>query len=206
MWKFFQTDKNGKPANFEDGQQIVIPISCPPLLPQKCKIFQQPFTSNGKPSGTKDLGTDGSVTPVVYYIPAVQDNDVYITRISFILGYGSSAQGFEFADSGAALANGVQVTYIDNNGDDVTIMNPKANYSFMRASGALLSDTNWEARGFAATGDYGYFVNIYLKDIMPTLGVKLDRGTNQRMTITIRDDCSDSDLFNCHAFGFERFE
>ena len=27
-----------------------------------------------------------------------------------------------------------------------------------------------------------------------------------RMSVLIRDDCTDADLFNCQAFGFERFE
>ena len=67
-------------------------------------------------------------------------------------------------------------------------------------------NTNWETRGFAAAGDYGYFVNINIVDMMPPYGIKLDKGTKQKMSILIRDDCSDADLFNCQAFGFERVE
>ena len=44
----------------------------------------------------------------------------------------------------------------------------------------------------------------------PTLAagntVHLDKGTKQKMSILIRDDCSDADLFNCQVFGFERTE
>jgi len=206
MWKFFQSDKNGTPAVYDDGMQIVSQFTCPPLLPQKNKVFAQKFTTNGLAFGTSEMGVDGSGTSVEYYIGADIDNDRYITRISFILGYGSSAEGFEFADSGSALANGIKISYIRSDGSEVTIMNPKANYSFMRASGSSISITDWEARGFAASGDYGYFVNILLSNIMPPLGVKLDRGTTEKMSILIRDDCTDADLFNCSAFGFERFE
>ena len=206
MWKFLQSDKKGEPAIFEEGKQIIMTAPCPPLLQQKCKVFSQPFTIDGTPGASRDMGIDGSVNPVEFYIHADPENDRYITRISFILGYGTTAQGFEFADSGAALGNGVLVAYFDTHGNEVRVMNPTANYSFMRGSGAPVSDTNWEARGFAATGDYGFFVNIFLKDIMPPLGVKLNRGTTERMVITIRDDCRDADLFNCQAFGFERFE
>ena len=205
MWKFLQSDKSGTPAIFEDGMQVVTNFTCPPLLPQKNKVFSQKFSVDGTAAGSSDLGVSGAGTPVEYYIPADADNDRYITMISFILGYGGSAEGFEFADSGAALANGVKVSYFDTHFEEVTIMNSKANYSFMRASGAPFSRVGGEARGFAATGDYGYFVNIRLADIMPQFGVKLDRGTRQRMSITIRDDCTDADLFNCQAFGFERF-
>ena len=57
-----------------------------------------------------------------------------------------------------------------------------------------------------AAGNYGYFVNINIVDMMPPYGIKLDKGTKQKMSILIRDDCSDADLFNCQAFGFERVE
>jgi len=206
MWKFFQSDSKGEPAKFEDGMQVVTLFTCPPLFPQLNRVFSQKFTTDGTSTGTSEMGVDGSVTPVEYYIPANEDDDRYITRISFILGYGSSAEAYEFADSGAALTNGIKISYFDTHGDEVTIMNPKANYSFMRASGAYISIDNWEARGFAATGDYGYFVNIDLTVIMPPFGVKIDRGTNQRMSLLIRDDCRAADLFNCQSFGFERFE
>ena len=205
MWKFLQSDKNGTPARFEDGFQITSISGNPPLLPQKIKVFSQKFTVTGTAAGSDDLGVSGAAIPVEYFIPADDDSDRYITRISFVLGYSGSAEAYEFADSGAALANGVLVSYTDTYFDEITIMNPKSNYSFMRASGAQVSLTGWEARGFAATGDYGYFVNISISDIVPPLGIKLDRGTSQKMSITIRDDCTDADLFNCQAFGFERF-
>ena len=206
MWKFFQSDSNGTPAVFEDGLQIVSAFTCPPLLPQKNKIFSQKFTTTGLSGGTSEMGVNAAAAQVEYYIPADVDNDRYITRITFILGYGTSAQGWEFADSGGALTNGVKVSYTDTYGDEVTIMNPKSNYSFLRASGVNSSIENWQSRGFAAVGDYGFFVNIFFTDIMPPYGVKLDRGTNQKMSVIIRDNCSDADLFNCQAFGFERFE
>lgn len=37
-------------------------------------------------------------------------------------------------------------------------------------------------------------------------GIKLDRGTNERLTIRIRDDATAAVTFNCIAYGFERFE
>jgi len=189
-----------------EGEQLVSLYTCPPLLPQKNKVFSQHFTDDGTASGSNDLGVDGSATAVEYWIPADGDNDRYIVTLSSILGYGGSAELFEFADSGAALTNGVKLSYTDTHGAETTIMNPKANYSFQRASFAPISTDIWEDRGFAGTGDYGYFVTIDLSRIMPPYGVKLDRGTKQKMTITIRDDCTDADLFNCAAFGFERFE
>jgi hypothetical protein len=199
-------DGNEQDAYVKDHALVVTQYSCPPLLPQKNRVFSRKFTDDGLANGTSEMGVDGSTTPVEYYIPADDDNDVYITRLSFILGYGTSAWGYEFADSGAALTNGLKISYTDTTGYEVTIMNPKANYSFMRASGLQVSIADWEARGFAAAGDYGLFSNISLLDMVPPLGIKLDRGTKQKISILVRDDCTDADLFNCSAFGFERFE
>jgi len=206
MWKFLQSDKSGNPAQFEDGKQLVMPVACPPLIPHKCFVFSQKVTTTGLPSGSDDLGIDGSVTSVDFWIPADSDNDRYISTLSFICGYGTSAEMWEFADKNSALTNGVKVAYNDTNGDERIIMNPKANYSFQRSSLKPFSATGWEDRGFAATGDYGWLATIPLDRIMPPFGIKLDRGTKQKLTITIRDDCTDADLFNCQAFGFERFE
>jgi len=201
MYKFIQADESGVPVEIStDNHPIITASGYPPLIKQKVKIFSQ-FFLNGT---SNDLGIDGSVAESEFCINADEDNDIYLTRITFILGYGGSGEMYEFADSGAALTNGVKVFYFDSFGDEVTIMNPKANLSFMRASGIPVTNTNWETRGFAARGDYGYFVNISLTDLMPPYGIKLDRGTKQRACIIIRDDCTDADLFNCNAFGFER--
>jgi hypothetical protein len=124
-----------------------------------------------------------------------------------LLGYGAAAQGWEFADANTALTNGVRLFYVDNKGAEIEIGNYKNNTDFMRASlRDGISIDNWEARGFGTVGDYGFLISIDLTQLMPPYGVKLDRGTQQKMTITIRDDCTDADTFNCKAFGFERFE
>jgi len=170
-------------------------------------VWGQKFTVNGEPTGSSDLGIDGSVTPVDYYIPADTDNDIYITKLSFVMGYGATTYLWKFADSAGALTNGVNIHYTDTYGNDVVIGNPKANYDFLRLS---LSDgivpTAWELRHLGATNDYGMLCAVDLTKYMPPYGIKLDRGTTQRMTITIRDDCRDADDFNCRAFGFVRFE
>lgn len=206
--KIIDGSGSGKAVDVVDGGALLVSqFLNPPLLPQKIKVFSQKFSDDGLATGTTEMGVDGSVTPVDYYIEACkEDCDRYIATLSIILGYGSSADLYEFADSAAQLTNGIKLSYEDTNGDEITIMNPKANFSFQRASFAPVSNVNWESRGFAAAGDYGYFTTIDLTRIVPPYGVKLDKGTNQRIKFTIRDDCTDADLFNCAAFGFDRFE
>ena len=278
MWKFLQSDKNGTPAIFEDGMQVVTQFTCPPLLPQKNIIFGQKFTTDGIASGPSamnvavgvnrtdgvvtsgsvtltsatsnftgathitiadtgdignailgeykivthnsvtsidldripctdsDTGVDLSINNSTFYIKADPDDDVYITNISVICGYGTTADLFEFADKGTALTNGILIAYDHPTKGSVTIANPKVNYDFIRMGLVDVCPTSWQIQSLVANNDYGWIVNLPLSKIMPPYGIKLDRGTTEKMSITIRDDCSSADVFNMRAFGFERFE
>jgi hypothetical protein len=43
--------------------------------------------------------------------------------------------------------------------------------------------------------------------MMPPFGIKLDAGTNHKLTATIRDNVgTDADTFNILARGFDRFK
>lgn len=188
------------------GGELLVAVSVnPPLLPQKTRVLSQMLTVDGTLTGSDDMGVDGSVTPVNFWIAAAPDADRYITAMSFILGYGGTAQLYEFADTAAALTNGVKIAYTAAEGE-ILIANLKTNYSFMRASLIPLSNNNWQSRGFTVLNDYGYFITIALREHMIPNGVKLDKGTLQRLSVTIQDDCTDADLMNCSVFGFERFE
>jgi len=190
-----------------NGEVLVSSTGCPPLLPQKCIVFGQKLTDDGLSSGSDDLGIDGSTTAVDFWVPASETRDRYITRLSIIVGYGASAPMYDFVDSGSPLTNGVLIFYRNKDGLEVTIGNPTTNYSFLRLAIADgIVPTAWELRNLGASNDYGYIIAVDLTRIMPPYGVKLDRGTSEQITIRIRDDCTDADIFNCRAFGFERLE
>ena len=124
--------KDNHIAYVDDQNGLIVSVaSCPPLIPQKNKIYSQKLQTS---AGSDDMGIDAdAVGNTEFYISADNDNDIYITYLSFIMGYGSSADLHEFADSTAALSNGVRVYYSNNEGVETTIMNPKSNYSFMRS-------------------------------------------------------------------------
>ena len=198
--------ESGQQAKVLDNGEVLVSLyTCPPLLPQKNKVFSQFLTDDGTTSGSEDLGVTGSATNVNYWVPADGEDDIYIARVSFLVGYGSSAEGYEFADKGGALANGVRIFYVDTEGDEIEILNYQKNSDLWRLSDTRFA-TAWEIRHLAVNGDYGFLVGIDLMKLVPPYGVKLDRGTSQKITVAIRDDCTDADDFNCKAFGFKRFE
>jgi len=194
-------------AKVLDDSLLVTKNDAPPMLPQYREIFSQYFTVDGTAAGSHDLGVDGSATAVDYWIPAHQERDTYISKIVFLVGYGASAYLWDFADAGAALTNGVKIWYRNTYSNFIVIDSPKSNSDFLRLG---LTDgnipTSWELRHLGATNDYGYMLSIDLSKIMYPYGIKLDAGTSQKFYITIQDDCTDADDFNCKAFGFERFE
>ena len=189
----------------DDRELSVIAAPYPPLVPQKVRPFRQKFTDNGLASGNDDMSVDGSSVSVDYFIDADQSNDRYITTINFIVGYGTSGQPNEWGD-GSQLANGVRIFYTSTLGEVDVHDGIKSNQDFFRLSFAPVP-TAWEVRHVNALNDFGYFITLDLTKLGFPFGIKLDRGTKQSLTISIRDNvAADVDSFNAIAYGIDRFE
>jgi len=188
-----------------DGERLVISASYPALVPQKVRPFRQYLTDDGLSTGSNDMGIDGSATNVDFYIKAHESDDRYITSLNFIVGYGGSGQPYEWAD-GPAVTNGFEISYSNNTGSYIIHEGVKSNQDMFRLSFSPIP-TGWELRGINANNDYGYFVSMDITKMGLPFGIKLDRGTNQVLKITVRDNLgSAADSFNCIAYGFDRFE
>lgn len=206
MFPFTKHDPdNGQGSHVTiDGEDFVTSMGVPPLRPQKQIPFRQYFTDDGLANGTKQMGVDGSVTNVDYYIEADEDNDRYISSLSFIIGYGATAQPNEFAD-GLALTNGVRIFYDSGKGESDLHDAIKTNQDMFRLSLKPVP-TAWEVRHVNANNDYGYFISTEFNRWGFKHGIKLEHGTKQRFVIRIRDDITFADSFNCIAYGFDRFK
>lgn len=189
----------------KDRSLHVISHQEPPLQKQKMKPFRQYFTDDGTTSGSNDMGVDGSSTNQDFYIKADSSNDIYINIMNFIVAYGTSGEPNQWAD-GTVLTNGVRIFYESVDGEIDIHDSIKNNQDLFRLTTNLIP-ANWEIRHVGATNDYGYFISFDLKTLGFPYGIKLDRGSDQRITIRIRDNAGTSaDTFNCIAYGFERFE
>ncbi len=202
------TDARGtknKVAVHEDGALGVISHPEPPFLPQKTEPFIQLFTDDGTSDGSSDMAIDGSVTNVKFYIPSHPDHDRYITELNILVAYAAAGAPFKWAD-GVALTNGSTLTYTGVTGTRTLHSGITSNQDLMRVNKNGVSPA-WEVRHTNANNDYGFFTSISLSDMMPPFGIKLDAGTNQKLTLTVRDNTGlDADTFNILAIGFDRFE
>lgn len=188
----------------ENKALLVSVLPYPALGEQKSRVFRQYFTSTGLSTGSNDMGVDGSSTPANFFIPASATDDRYIANLSFIVGYGTTGEPHEFAD-GTVLTNGVRLYYVSDQGEIDVHDGIKSNQDLLRMSLAPVTST-WEVRHVNATNDYGYFVSMDLTKVQPPYGLKLDAGSNQRLYLTVRDNATNADSFNCIAYGFDRFK
>jgi hypothetical protein len=203
--KIYSADGTKHGATVSDQCGLYVQqISAPPLLPQKMELFRQYLTTDGTASGSNDMGVDGSSTNVDFYVEASPTVDRYLTNLSFIVGYGTSGQPFQWAD-GTALSNGTRLFYTSDRGEKDIHDGMKSNEDVFRLTFDRL-DANWQVRGVGSSNDYGYFITCHLDQFVPPYGIKLDKGSKQRLTARIRDNAgTDADLFNCIAYGFDRF-
>lgn len=188
-----------------DGELCVIAAPFPSLADQKVQPFRQYLTDDGTISGSNDMGVDGSVTNVDFYISADSVNDRYITTLNFAVAYGSIGKPYLWAD-GAALTNGTRLFYENPRGEVDIHEGMKSNQDLFRLTFNQIP-TAWEVRHVNANNDYGYFISMDLTKLSSAFGLKLDRGTDQRLICRIRDDAGTlADTFNVIAYGFDRFK
>ena len=197
----------GKEARVEDEALLISQRPCPPLLPLKSRIFRQYMTNDGLPTGSEDMQVVGTpAAPIQFWIPAHETDDRYIAAISFMIAdAGASLNKF---GNIAALANGCRLFY-DSLEVEVEIHGLlQSNFDFIRL---CLGQPAWGDAGtaFLAQNVVGlseaYIPVLYLKEMMPQFGIKLDRGTNQRLVLEVRDDTTGVDGFDCITYGFDRF-
>jgi len=198
--------KDYKSEITEDGEDLVISASYPPLKPQKVRPFRQYLTDDGTvDSGSEDMAGNFSVTNQDFFVTAHETSDRYITTLNFLVGYGTTGQPNEWGD-GTALSVGSRLFYSSIKGE-VDIHNAiKSNQDLFRLSFNQIP-TAWELRHVDSSNDYGYFITLDLTKLGLSFGIKLDAGTTQRLAMTIRDNTGASaQVFNVIAYGFERFK
>jgi hypothetical protein len=207
MVKSHITDATGKKrgAAVDDQNALVVSISgSPPIATQKSKIYREYLKDS---AGSSVMKVDGGTTNVEFYVSASATSDRYITTLSFLIADASAVLN-EFGAI-TALTNGCQL-YYTRVGETVMIHDAlKTNWDFIRlclGAPAFGATTNAFIASNVATTSEGVIPVLDFSRLLPPYGLKLDRGTNQRLVLKVRDNCSGVDLFDCIAYGFDRFE
>jgi len=187
-----------------EGELLVSTHTSPPLLPQKSKLFSQHLTDDGLSDGDEDMRVDGSVKPVYFWITADEDSDRYITVVNFVI----ADEGAKFSEFGhiTALTNGCQF-YYERDNEIVYIGNDlKTNWDFVRVTLSKTPESEMKVQKDIEGKVDAYVPCFNLSIMLPPFGVKLDKGSSQRLIVKVRDDIQAIDSFNGIAYGFDRFE
>jgi len=189
----------------EEGTANVVVHPHPPLSdPTVTEPFRQFFTDDGAPTGSEDMTVNGSTTEQEFFITAQAEKDVYIKSISVVISDAGAALN-EFGNL-AALTNGCKFTHFTSDGGE-TVINDSltTNFEFVRLAIGNPSFGNG-ANSFRANNVSGtseaFLPVIDMQAIfgMP-LGLKLRKGTLDRVIFTIRDNVSALDQFDAIGYG-----
>ena len=174
------------------------------MLPQKSKLFSQYLTNDGLSTGDEDMRVDGSVTPVEFWVTAHEDCDRYISVVNFVI----ADEGAKFSEFGhiTALTNGCQFYYERDNEIVYIGNNLKTNWDFVRITLSMTPEPEMKVQKDIDGKVDAYVPCFNFSTMLPPFGIKLDKGSSQKLIVKVRDDIQAIDSFNAVAYGFDRFE
>jgi hypothetical protein len=142
--------------------------------------FRQYFTDDGTSGGDNDMIVDGSTNAVDFYVTSDADKDTYIVTVSVDLSDGGSPNMNKFGDL-SALTNGLEVLYITQDQGEIV---------------AFLAD----ASGGGTEKAYLPKIDVIEQFGLP-FGIKLRKGTTDRLVFRVRDALAGLLVFNIIAYG-----
>ena len=168
--------------------------------------FRQYFTDDGKATGSNVMAVDGSVTFTDFAVNASPEFDIFIKYITCEIGDGGTPALNKFGAL-AELTNGV-AWYWDTQQQPLYELHEgiKTNKEFIRiASDTAAIGTGTEAFLADVSGggaEKSYFPNIDMEEIYGfQWGLRLRKGTKDRLLFRIQDDLSTIVNFDCIAYG-----
>ena len=192
-----------------DGRLYIQESGIPPFgMHTETRVYRSYFIDS---LGSNDMRVDGSVTSHDFIIEADQENDRYISSISFVI-----------SDTGAALdlfggipplLNGVEIFYEDFSGLVSAHEGLKDNFDFIRLCQGNPSFGNGTTAFLApdvSAPPNKSSAYIPVLDVKKTFGLqwglRLEASSSQRIVIRIKDDIQAIDQFDAVAYGFDRLK
>ena len=191
----------------EGGEIEVVVHTHPPLVENVVsQPFRQYFTSDGTAAGSNDWTIDGSVNNTDFYIKAVPEFDLYIKSISVVIGDGG-APALNKYGALTALTNGIEWALFDQaSGNYILHDGIKTNLEFIRIgvdTGAIGTGTDAYLADVSGGGTEKSYLPVI--DLAETFGmqygIRLRKGTTDRLLFTIKDDLTGLTTHNAIGYG-----
>jgi len=200
--------KDGKELDIGDeGQLSVVIHQHPPVNESAIALpFRSYFTADGTLTGSNVMKVDGSSTAVDFFIEGNPDFDIYIKYITVEIGDGGSPALNKFGAL-TALANGVVFLW-DNQEETEYVLHEgiKTNKEFIRIAsdtGAIGTGTDSYLADVSGGGtEKSYLPNMDMTEVygLPW-GLRLRKGTKDKIIFRVRDDLTGLITFNAIAAG-----
>lgn len=197
---------NGLKVNGEGELHAVIHQHPPKDEKETALPYRTRFTDS---AGSSAMNVNGSTNNVEFAVRASPDVDIYLKTITVDIGDGGAPNLNGFG-SLSALANGVLWEWDSQDIGEIELHEGiKTNKEFIRT-------------GCGATGAIGTGADAYLADVsgggseksyLPVIdlaqtfgtpwGIRLRKGTNDKMLFRVRDDLRGLTTFNAIAYGVQ---
>lgn len=200
---------DGKQLKVNGEGEIAVTIHQHPPIDEEVLAlpFRQYFTDNGIASGSNNMAVSATASNFTdFYISANENYDIYIKYITVEIGDGGAPNLNKFGDLGA-LTNGVAF-YWDTTNEPLYELHEgiKTNKAFIRIgsdTAAVGSGTDAFLADVSGGGtEKSYLPAIDFKEIygLPW-GLRLRKGTLDRLVFRVQDNVSGLSTFNIIATG-----
>lgn len=189
---------NGKQLKINGEGEITATIHTHPPIDEVVESlpFRAYFRNS---SASNDMRVNGSVTNVEFSINADSDFDYYIKSLSIKLA-DAGATFDDFGNLGGILTNGVEFYWQNQKSGKLTIHEGiKDNLEFFR-----LSKQNPNIIDLSGAGADALIVEVDFEVLFGTrFGIRLVKGTTDKIVFTIKDDITGLDEFNIIGYGIK---
>ena len=187
-----------------EGELSVVVHPHPPKDEEESAL---PFRSRFMDSaGSSDMAINGAVTNVEFTVEAQENVDVYIKHLSVAIGDNGTPTLLKFGAI-TALSNGVRWSWDSRSVGEIELHDGiKTNLEFIRTgdkTGAVgTGNDSWLSDVSGGGTEKSYLPAIDLASLfaMP-YGIRLRKGSTDRMVFTVRDDLSSLITFDIIAYG-----
>jgi hypothetical protein len=158
--------------------------------------------------GSFDMAVDGSTNEVAYSVSANSEKDVYLKYISITIGDNGSPALNKFGAL-SALTNGLRWVWTSQEEGEIVLHDGiKTNLEAIRTgndSGAVGTGVDsWLSDVSGGGTEKSYLPSIDLAELFGlAYGVRLRKGTEDKMSFVVRDDLSTLVTFNAIGYGLQ---
>lgn len=169
------------------------------------RFFFQKLDSVGDGTGITNQNVNGSSTPQLFFLNAVDEADIHITNIVIIIS-DSSVSHEKFGDV-PALANGWDLI-IHEEGEETNLIDAASTGGDVLAQSGIFNNYN-DASSFnilakRTSTTAALIANFPVSQIVPD-GVRLGRSTLNHLESVVNDDLTGLTEFTVTALGYKHF-